>query len=414
MIEPERDLLARLHAIDEHLARVEPGPHIEARILSRLASPGPGASLAALVRVVFRLRRPLILGLATASAVALSLPAGTPEARSGLGAVHGIATPAGSPAVEGPREGLEPIVPDRPRTPLDPPEPSNPDRPEERRGPRQRPSAPPLPGPVPLSPHGLFEEAPAPRLFEPPRPARGDSSSSVELLEWTQAAPGASRVPFVAPEAPNPPPVEPKASSPAARNPPPPEPVAEACATAEALKEEAYGDCEGRDLVLSEITYLEPCDEGGFRRAEHLCDKPESDPEPNPDTCTAGIVGDGVTCRDQASLKEEAVIVCKSTGNMLADLVYMEDDCGLQSRAAKFTCCPVTSPEPEPPPDPETPVCKHGTLGDGVVCREMSLFKQEASQLCSDAGFLLTALYFGGECPDGQATKADVSCCAAP
>jgi hypothetical protein len=221
-------------------------------------------------------------------------------------------------------------------------------------------------------------------------------------------------VPFVAPEVRKAQPAEPKASSPGVQNAPPSEPAAEACATAEALKEEAHLDCEGKDLVLVEITYLEPCDEGGFRRADHLCGEPEPDAEPDADTCTTGTLGDGVTCQDPSVLKNEAAMSCGETGRVLVDFTYANDGCGWQTREAKFTCCPAVSPEPEPPPDPEAPSCKEGALGDGTVCRDMSLFKQEAYQVCQDAGLVLSDLYYGGDCPDGQATKAGFSCCALP
>jgi hypothetical protein len=73
-------------------------------------------------------------------------------------------------------------------------------------------------------------------------------------------------------------------------------------------------------------------------------------------------------------------------------------------------------PKPKPKPtDPGCGTCIDGTIGDGVVCQDMSSFKVQAADACKQAGLSLTALKFlQNGCSVNEASEAAYSCCPTP
>jgi len=98
---------------------------------------------------------------------------------------------------------------------------------------------------------------------------------------------------------------------------------------------------------------------------------------------------------------------CSAKGQQLIDLSIDTTNCGGKAKMAKYTCC---TPAPQQPP-PNPPSCDEIPQGDGSTCKDMSTIKQEAVDLCTTDGGSLFDLKFGGDCPNGQASKFVAVCC---
>ncbi len=130
------------------------------------------------------------------------------------------------------------------------------------------------------------------------------------------------------------------------------------CQDPSALIAQGTPICEEAGLVLRDLQFdkgdYEVCG-GGVREATYLCcppwpAPPPEEPPPLPPPlpppwegpgCTAGLVGDGVTCEDPTALKDEAFAICQALG---LPLRYFDAaasvPCGAGSLQAVYACCP--------------------------------------------------------------------------
>jgi len=173
------------------------------------------------------------------------------------------------------------------------------------------------------------------------------------------------------------------------------------CQSPDYFKQSADLDCSEKGFALAELTLLDPCGNGQFRRETHECADAELD------ACITDTIGDGTTCQDPGQIKTLAYEACSASGQQLTDLVYDFSDCGGNAKMATFTCC---TPSPQQAPA-NPPSCYELATGDGLTCKDYGTMKQEGSDLCAlKAGYLFD-FTFGGDCPDGQASKVAVICC---
>ncbi|WP_437479880.1 hypothetical protein WME75_34465 [Sorangium sp. So ce1014] len=127
-----------------------------------------------------------------------------------------------------------------------------------------------------------------------------------------------------------------------------------ACQDPNALIAQGTPICEEAGLVLRDLQFdkgdYEVCG-GGVREATYLCcppwpapPPPEEPPPPPPPWdgpgCTAGLVGDGVTCEDPTALKDEAFAICQALGLPLRYFDAASMPCGAGALRAAYACCP--------------------------------------------------------------------------
>src|SRR5262245_4274957 len=113
---PRDDLLALLRAVDERLAAVEPGPHVEARLREKLRASGQDARGRDASRAAWKLRRPLALALVACGIAALGASVFTPDERRAAAPTPSSSAP--EPALSAPAG--EPIERERPAEPHPP------------------------------------------------------------------------------------------------------------------------------------------------------------------------------------------------------------------------------------------------------------------------------------------------------
>ena len=101
-------------------------------------------------------------------------------------------------------------------------------------------------------------------------------------------------------------------------------------------------DCDEIGMILSNIEYLFPCGDGLFRDEEHECAEGPADEE----TCTTDTITHGGACMEPELLKMVAHEKCKSAVKDLVDLTYFTEGCGWKVRKATYTCCPFVSEPP--------------------------------------------------------------------
>lgn len=438
------DALSELRALDERLAAVAPGPHLEGRILARIrGEKAPRAARAGFGRGLERAKRPALVlsfGLATALAVMLSLEArvsgpgprsaevgaqepegsntsdpaaGEPAEREDLDAAP--AAPAGREKNEGPERPLfyEKEMPRRqdgptreappktdtknntPQIPLDwgsireaedfdfaPP--SAPARSvEPRRGPAARPS---LQNPLPGSSFGPMRFA-----GEKEEPRRIRVSGSLRSEPSGGSPPSDSDVP-IANSAP----------------PAPPEEVAEeVCQSATTLKLMASAECESEGLVLSSLTLLAPCGGDMFGGAEAECSKPANEVNEEEAYCEGLLVGDGTSCEPPEHWKKLAYDACLGEGLNLVDLFYHQDCSEGKSSLAKVLCC-TNVPPPEPDPPPSSPCV---TVEIFPACTPPPEVEAEAKKQCFEQGMGLSWFKLVPDCDGGGVSHAAFQCC---
>lgn len=405
--ESSRNLLARLRDVDEHYTRLEPARGAESRLLARFE--GRPSSQRRPIGLTWRnVWRPIMVIAACLAVVVISLHDEIPRAkRAHFRPLHpnmsAASTDVPRPAPKSPQKTNTPfhdsIVP-APGPTNEPPKHVPPMRPFME-------DAPSLPEDSvdPWWPRGergrriLFPRRSNP-LHESQRMASFDMSSPD--LYWTGApasklenpprgSGGASRTSTLS---------EPRShqesSETAESNATP------VCQWPDALKQAAYVDCSEKGLAPTDLTFLDPCGNGQFRRETHECAEEEIE------VCFTDTLGDGSTCQDPSSWKTVAHDTCAKAGQQLIDLVYESGGCGGYARMAKFTCC---TPAPEPPP-PSPPSCyETAPLGDGSTCKDIGLAKQEAWEACKADGSYLFDMQYAGDCPPGQASQIFVLCC---
>ncbi|MFO0614732.1 MAG: hypothetical protein U0414_19250 [Polyangiaceae bacterium] len=139
---------------------------------------------------------------------------------------------------------------------------------------------------------------------------------------------------------------------------------------------------------------------------------PSCDPEP---ACVGDVLGDG-TCTDIVNLKLQATSDLCDEGLSLSAFDVDLGGCPEgQALAAKYACCPTPPPgdqpdKPPPPEDPNASTCAFDEIDVGA-CVDISVVESSAAEVCASQGAELVDRKFGGDCPDGEATKAWFSCC---
>jgi hypothetical protein len=190
--------------------------------------------------------------------------------------------------------------------------------------------------------------------------------------------------------------------------PPPPDPCTygeigdgSVCQDPAVLEQQAADACTQAGLPLSSTKTLQDCAGGFSSKLFYACCPP-----PPPDPCTYGELGDGSTCIDPSTLKQQVADACSQAGLEVSYLKAYQDCPGGASTKAYYGCCP---PAPPPPPDP----CTNNELGDGTTCVDPNTLKQQAADACSQAGLELSYLKSYQDCPGGASTKAYYGCCPA-
>jgi hypothetical protein len=415
------DLLQQLRAVDEQLAAVAPGAHLEARLRARLRAEASAAQNGERGSAR-RLPRPLIFAFAACAAL-IVLASGSSQ------------PPEPSAVVNSPTAPLSVLPETKARDdagPLD--SPSREDVP-------RRPKAIPAPA-LQDSPSQPFREGPAPE-HRSPMPPRAPSIApwprpheeileEGSLLPWTPSDPPRKEgwrpllrpgvnldsvpppQPRPASAAAHPPPNRPRVPShdtpqpqPAATAEPSTEPVNEPvidCRGPDELKEEATLTCDNQGGFVTWIDFVDPCGDGRFRGVDFKCEPQE---KPEPDTCSSHKLGGEGSCQDSGTLKWQAAEACKLANQQLNDLKYMEDGCPAgQATWAIYTCCSISPPLP-PPPD----LCFYGEIGDGTTCQDPTSLEQQAMVACKEAGLPLASTKSLQDCPGGFSSKLYYACC---
>lgn len=427
---PRADAPAELRALDEKLAAIAPGPHLERRILGRLrgeAEPIRGRSS------VERARRPaLVLSFALAAIMAVLLGM---EARGGNTKYfeNGPPPSAAGPIAPDARDADEADAADDRISPAGPEakpaSPANEALPNDKRPDFRKPArqGPPqfreAPGPdeSPSSPkHNFYYDfGPNPGVFEgnPPenRPAPAISpSGDYGFMLYPQGPRAEEPEPRVIrivgprrssasiegdPEAPSLGEVPPPIAAKPAEEPPP------TCESYSTWKTLAHAECEAEGLVLTDLRLLDECGDGMFGGVEALCAGPYVEPEEfPPGYCMGMVVGDGTTCDPPDLWKLIAEKSCLSEGLTLMD-VHPHQDCeGGLSSMAKVTCCSEVAP-----PDENPPPCVHIEMKP--ACVPASEVEAEAKIQCEAQGLFLTNIKLAPDCGNGGISYASALCC---
>ncbi|XYH95309.1 hypothetical protein ACMHYB_47115 [Sorangium sp. So ce1128] len=124
------------------------------------------------------------------------------------------------------------------------------------------------------------------------------------------------------------------------------------CQDPNALIEQGIPICEEIGLVLRDIQFDKAdyavCD-GKVLQASYLCcpaweappEEPEEPPPPPEPPCeTTGVVGDGTTCGDPNTLKNEALASCQALGLPLSHFDASIAPCAGGTLKATYACCP--------------------------------------------------------------------------
>lgn len=396
-VESSRDLVARLHEVDEHYARHEPARGAETRLLARLSKTTDSSRKPLAWRTIWR---PLVVG-ACLAAVVISLHDEISRARRSYFRPLQPNVPAAStdvhiPAPKTPRK-QDPVFHD---AIIPTPRPTYENRHD---------IAPSMPLPQPPQVDDSVDASQPrrermPRMFLPYRSRPFDAqrmkmrsfdSSSPEWY-WSGAPVPKSETPLSLWGGSS------STSSASRRHEKASEPnTMIACRSTDYLKTAADLDCSEKGLMLTELTLLEPCGNGGFRRETHECIEAELE------ACFTDTISDGKACQDPGLLKMLAYEKCTAAGLQLIDLVYDFESCNGGMGGAKYTCC---APAVEPPA-PNPPSCHKLAPIDSATCKDLGTLKQEASDMCAAENGYLFDLHVGVGCPDGQASQVIVVCC---
>lgn len=399
-----RNLVAQLREADQHYAQLSPPAGAEQRLLARLEA--KASSRKPLGLAWQNVWRPLVIVGVGLVVLALSVHDETQRAQSGPSRRLHPQVPAGSTNIETPPPKTPPrqkpmfldnIVPTA--------QPTN-DRPPEvtpRYPLYQNESAPSDDfSDEPQPPQERFRRVPlsVPWIHYDGQPKTRPFMMSPTEWYWPgSAAKSDNPLPFVGGgSSPSSSPSKP--SEPATRVEVPKHHAAAPCYAPDSLKKSADLDCSEKGLLLSELTLLEPCANGLFRRETHECIETELE------ACFTDTLGDGKTCQDPGNLKMLAYDKCVGAGQQLTDLVYDMSDCAGMVKMAKYTCC---APSIEPPPNP--PSCQKLPPVESAVCKDLGTLKLEASDLCAADGGYLFDMQLAGDCPGGQASTMYVACC---
>ena len=172
-----------------------------------------------------------------------------------------------------------------------------------------------------------------------------------------------------------------------------------ACSTWGFLKVEAENVCLALGERVTNLEAVVPCTNGAYSATVECCGVM---PPPPPPMCVDETLGDGKTCLDPSSVKQDAVDLCSKLGLDLESLGFtgtsMMCPAGTQ---AQIVCCP-------PPPPPK---CIDQTLGDGKTCLDQSTLKEQAAAICMKLGEPVTSIQLEGD-DGGCATTALVECCS--
>jgi len=125
----------------------------------------------------------------------------------------------------------------------------------------------------------------------------------------------------------------------------------------------------------------------------------------DPGACTWEVLGDGSTCLDPASVKQQASDACAAQGATLVSLTPVADCANGGSTVTDYECCV----SPQVPPDP----CTWNVLGDGSTCLDPAAVNQQAADACAAQGATLSDVFPAADCAGGGSTVAKYACCAA-
>ena len=111
------------------------------------------------------------------------------------------------------------------------------------------------------------------------------------------------------------------------------------CKSPDVWKDYAWQTCQAKGTELTNLTFGESCDNGGYRYAKFECCSaavPPKDPEPS--SCI-GEYANGI-CQSEAAWKDTAAKKCAGIGLTLGDIGY-GSTCGKAGEVSevKFTCC---------------------------------------------------------------------------
>ncbi|XYH95310.1 hypothetical protein ACMHYB_47120 [Sorangium sp. So ce1128] len=396
------DLVSQLRALDEQLASVPPRPHLEARLRARLRAAEAAPVAPALRDVVRGLRRPLAAGLLAAAALALGLDDGARSAIEHWGVAARRLAALAEPVAGEPRADSGPAEPGPARPRVSPPPapvaPAPAPRrrallPEARRAaeepppadvtssPPPAPTSPPDPSrtPVPLErgpdlllprgdPGGLrLPGAREPSVYSAPRTEERGPGAAGRAGDDEAGRTGGEEVARADDE-------EAESTPPEASVPPEEEAACSTdllfdgvtcpddctsgtlgdgvtCQDPNALIEQGIPICEEIGLVLRDIQFDKAdyavCD-GKVLQAKYLCcpawealpEEPKAPPPPEPPCETTGVVGDGTTCEDPNTLKNEALASCQALGLPLSHFDASIAPCAGGTLKATYACCP--------------------------------------------------------------------------
>jgi hypothetical protein len=177
------------------------------------------------------------------------------------------------------------------------------------------------------------------------------------------------------------------------------------CSDNQELMNKAWYLCDGAGAALTSVSFEESCSPEASHFAKVECCFPPTPPPP-PGECFGDFIGDPGVCTDNPLLQAQASSLCESQNSQLADFTT-DDACGPgSSHTAKFTCCGINPPPPEPPP-----VCE----GMGVAsteCVANEELESQAKQLCAAANGVVDGLVFDGACGPASSHSASFVCCA--
>lgn len=133
------------------------------------------------------------------------------------------------------------------------------------------------------------------------------------------------------------------------------------------------------------------------------------------DSCTSGVIGDGVACTPYDEIKIGSSDACAADGLVLVDL-SLAADCGGGVTQATYTCC--ASYPAEPGPDPNS--CGSEVIGDGVTCLSPEEWKMQLAggdtgvDVCAADGRYLHDFHPHYDCADGGSSYVKITCCPSP
>jgi hypothetical protein len=107
------------------------------------------------------------------------------------------------------------------------------------------------------------------------------------------------------------------------------------------LKQEALQLCASQMLELASVSAMpDPNCNGDPTIADVQCCAQQPPPPPPPPKCTDVTIGDGKTCLDPATLKQDALQVCQQQMLQLGGIAAMPDpNCNGDPTIADVQCC---------------------------------------------------------------------------